>query len=442
LDRAFRRLSRQSHDEERFLGIWPYAAWSAASAFVDLWDRTGEVDPAAGNVIVPMHDYQTGARLVSIAGRKPVPSVYDLLRSLWDQFVVPVEREYPRLKGLVGWDVLLSSVLEVMGEKEGSRRLLSALNESERRGDEELRHALAGFLTSVDSRGFLPMRLFFAAKRYRRWAELNPKATLLARAATLQEMYQTYNLSQLHSEYPEVRIRFFKETVFREADESLAGGLSDIIGLLRSREIAPEDLSAAVGDLRARLRLGADEDYFLARLSFPHLRPEDEAVFIPTETGGAQQAEMVVTLEDAEGNPYRIRHGLSPKEVGRLHSLFLAANLPVQFRPDDRFLVAVHERGNLIGGLFYEADAEARTAHMDKIVVAERFQRKGVAGALLEELSNRLRTAGYRSLTTGFFRPQFFYRYGFTVERRYAGLVKYLGASEDKAENRAAHERK
>ena len=63
---------------------------------------------------------------------------------------------------------------------------------------------------------------------------------------------------------------------------------------------------------------------------------------------------------------------------------------------------------------------------MDKVVVAEPFQRQGVAGALLDELGNRLRAAGYRSLTTGFFRPQFFYRYGFTVERRYAGLVKPL----------------
>jgi GNAT superfamily N-acetyltransferase len=434
LDRAFRRLSRQSHEEERFLGIWPYAAWSASSAYVDLWDRTGEANPTPGNVIVPMHDYQTGARLVSIGGRRPVPSLYELLRSTWERFVVPVEREHPRLKGLVGWDILFSSVLEVVGEKEGVLRLHGALNESESRGDNEIRDALESFLNSVDARGFLPMRLYFAAKRYRRWAELNQKATLLARAATLQEMYQTYNLSQLQGEYPEARVRFFQETVFREADDSLAGGLSDIISELRSREITPEDLSVAVGDLRARLRLDADADYFLARLSFPHLRPEDEAVFVPAETGGTQQSEMVVTLEDEEGNPYRIRHALSPKEVGKLHSLFLAANLPVQFRPDHRFLVAVHERGNLIGGLFYEVYAEAHTVHMDKVVVADRFQRKGVAGALLEELCNRLRTAGYRSLTTGFFRPQFFYRYGFTVERRYAGLVKSLGESETKAE--------
>ncbi len=142
-------------------------------------------------------------------------------------------------------------------------------------------------------------------------------------------------------------------------------------------------------------------------------------------------SEMVVTLEDADGHPYRIRHALSPKEVGRLHGLFMAAKLPVQFRPDHRFLVAVNERGHLIGGLFYEVDPEGQTAHMDKIVVADRFQRKGVAGDILEELCNRLRTAGYRSLTTGFFRPQFFYRYGFTVERNYAGLVRFARRSTD-----------
>jgi GNAT superfamily N-acetyltransferase len=427
VDRALKRLSRQSHEEERFIGIWPYAAWSAMSTCVDLWERTGEADPAPGNVVVPMRDYQTGARLVSISGRKRFPTVYELIRSMREQFVLPIEREHPRLEGLVGWDILSSSVIEVVGEEEGVRLLREALSESDSRGDEEMRNAMESFLSSVEDRGFLPMRLFFAAKRYRRWTELSRDATVSARAATLQEMYRTYNLSELQSEYPEVRARFFQETVFREAEGPLAAGLARISGQLRARAIAPDDLSAAVADLRARLKLDAEEDYFLTRLSYPYLRPEDEAVFVPAETGGGLQSEMVVTLEDSEGNPYRIRHALSPKEVGKLHSLFLAAKLPVQFRPDHRFLIAVNERGHLVGGLFYEVDAEARTAHMDKVVVAEPFQRKGVAGALLEELSNRLRTAGYRSLTTGFFRPQFFYRYGFTVERRYAGLVKTLG---------------
>jgi GNAT superfamily N-acetyltransferase len=426
LDRSLRRLSRQQHNQERFLGIWPFAAWSASSATVDLWNRTGEADPTPSNVIVPTHDYHTGARLVSISGRRRFGSIHELLLAMRESFVVAVEKEHPRLAGLVGWDILLSAVLEVIGERKGVDLLRHALEELESEENEELLNAMKRYLQSVEERGFLPMRLFFAAKRFRRWGELNPDATVSARAATLQEIYQTYNLAELQASYPEVRARFFHDTIFRNSQAPLAEGLEDIIRKLRSRELGPDKLSMAVADLRARLKLTAHEDYFLTRLSFPYLRPEDEAEYIPTEAAGIQQSEMVVTLADAEGDPYRIHHALNPKEVGRLHSLFLTAQLPVQFRPDHRFLVAVNERGVIIGGLFYEVDAEERTAHMDKIVVAERFQRKGVAGAILEELCNRLKTAGYQSLTTGFFRPQFFYRYGFAVERRYAGLVRSL----------------
>ncbi|MDX2436357.1 MAG: GNAT family N-acetyltransferase, partial [Acidobacteriota bacterium] len=254
----------------------------------------------------------------------------------------------------------------------------------------------------------------------------NPEATHTARASTLQEIFETYGLVDLRGAYPEVRARYFRETVFRTATEDLANGLEALIGKLRSGELAPDELSAAVSDLRAHLSLDSNEDYFLARLSYPYLRPEDAVEYVAAAAGGTNQSEMVVTLEDSEGTSYRIRHALNPKEVGRLHRLFLAAKLQVQFRPEHRFLVALNERGNIIGGLFYEEDPESQTAHMEKIVVANGNQGRGIAGALLEELRNRLRTAGYTALTTGFFRPQFFYRMGFTVEKRYAGLYQSL----------------
>ena len=431
LDRALRRLSRQKANDERYLGFWPYAAWSALSAHVDLWHRTRKTLPSPKNVVVPMHDYHTGARLVSITGRRPFGSVYRLLVALEAELVRGVEKEHPRLVGLVGWDIVFSSVLEVVGEADGLDLLRDARDEAETEGATAMGEALERFVGSVEERGFLPMRLFFAAKRYRRWARINSDATIPARASTHQEIYETYNLGLLQEAYPEVRARFFQETVFRESDRPLAEGLSRIVQKLRSRELAPDELSDAVADLRAQLKLDTEVDFFLTRLSYPYLRPEDEAVYVPAEVGGSQQSEMVVTLDDADGHPYQIRHALSAKEVGRLHGLFITAKLPVQFRPDHRFLVAVNERGHLIGGLFYEVDPEGQTAHMDKIVVAERFQRKGVAGDILEELCNRLRTAGYRSLTTGFFRPQFFYRYGFTVERNYAGLVRSLEEVDD-----------
>jgi long-chain acyl-CoA synthetase len=429
LDHAISRLARRPEEQERLAAWWPFAAWAAISSYVDFWNRTDRrlvvADPSPSNVIVPMHDYHTGARLVSISSRAPFDSLPTLLRDIYRHFIEAVEEDHSELRGLAGWDILFSAVLEIVGEHEGAARLRTIL---ERPGsnDAGMVEALGGFLDSVSRRGFLPRRLFFAAKRYRKWEKLNPEATQAARAATLQEIFETYGLVELRSAYPEVRARFFRETVFRNASATLAEVLDTLIAKLRSRELARDDISSAVSDLRAHLSLESDEDYFLARLSYPYLRPEDAVEFVATAAGGTQVSEMVVTFEDADGTPYSIRHALNPKEVGRLYRLFLTAKLQVQFRPEHRFLVALNERGTIVGGLFYEADPESQTAHMEKIVVSHAFQGRGIAGALISELRNRLRTAGYASLTTGFFRPQFFYRMGFTVEKRYAGLYQSL----------------
>jgi long-subunit acyl-CoA synthetase (AMP-forming)/GNAT superfamily N-acetyltransferase len=430
LDHAVDRLARKhQEDPERLESWWPFAAWAALSAYIDFWDRTGRrlvvSDPSPANVIVPLHDYLSGARLVSIAARAPFDSLPTMLRSFYRFFIAPTEEAHPELAGLADWDILFSAVLEIIGEKEGAG-LLRVVLETSTTEDRAMAQCLDSFLQSVGRRGFLPRRLFFAAKRYRRWERLNPDATQSARARTLQEIFMTYGLGALSSDYPESRARFYRETVFREASAVLSEGLDKLINRLRSRDLDRDELSAAVADLRAHLSLDADEDYFLARLSFPYLKPDDATAFVDAAAGGTQQSEIVVTYEDSEGQAFQIRHALSAKEIGRLHRLFTDAKLQVQFRPEHRFLVAINERGSLLGGLFYEVDPQEHTAHMDKVVVAESFSARGVARALIEELCNRLRTAGYTTLTTGFFRPQFFYRMGFTVERRYAGLVRSL----------------
>ena len=113
------------------------------------------------------------------------------------------------------------------------------------------------------------------------------------------------------------------------------------------------------------------------------------------------------------------------QEIARLHKLFIEENLRVKFRPEHQFLVALTEAGFIIGGLFYYR-IDTETVHMDKIVVSSRFRRKGVSESLMNELLNRLKAAGYSNVTTGFFRPEYFYHFGFKIERRYAGLVKKL----------------
>ncbi len=252
----------------------------------------------------------------------------------------------------------------------------------------------------------------------------------------MREFWDTYGLTALMKEYPETRVRFFRETVFREAGEALAEGLEELIVKLRSGELIGDELIDAVADLRSRLELRADEDYFLARLSFPYLRPEDRTDFVHSHLGD-QQSEMVVKLEDLDGNRFRIRHALTPKEVERLHGLFLAAKLEVRFRLEHRYLVAISERGQILGGIYYEIEEDGRGAHLEKIVVADAYRRKGVADRLMKELFNRLRSAGVETVTTGFFRPQYFYGYGFSIEKRYAGLVKNL--IEDEKEPESTH---
>jgi hypothetical protein len=51
--------------------------------------------------------------------------------------------------------------------------------------------------------------------------DLNPQATLKARASILQELYQDYDLDSLMEEYPETRVRFFMMTCFKENNPDL-----------------------------------------------------------------------------------------------------------------------------------------------------------------------------------------------------------------------------
>jgi len=443
LDRALARLARRDPDSDRLVAVWPNAAWSAMSTLVDLWDRIGETDPSPRNIIVPLRDYHRGARVVSISGRRPLASLEQVLLELRSSFISPIETEHPALAGRVGWQVILAAAVEALGARRGTAELAQILTDRSSaqsatetgaqdsptsEGRSEMCAAIRTFLADITRDGLRPRRLHFAISRWGRWLDLNPEATCQARAATLQEVWDTYALTELLPQHPSLRVRLYRDTVLRQVEPSLASALDELITRLRSGELLQDQLSAAVADLRAQLALSAEEDYFLTRLSYPYLRPEDHAGFVEAHPGGSQQSEMVVTLDDIDGNRFRIRHAVSAREVARLHRLFLAAKLPVQLRPEHRFLVAVGERDQLLGGLFYEVSPETRVAHMDKVVVAEPVRGKGVAGALIEELCNRLRTEGLRSLTTGFFRPQLFYRHGFTVERRYAGLVRDLSA--------------
>lgn len=443
LDHAMSRLARQkdraapspSSGGEALVRLWPFLARSTLGAYVDFWHRSGKhweiADPSLSNVVVPTEDYLVGARLVSLSARRTHRGLPAMLQSFREQFVEPAEAQYPELKGHVGWPAIFSAVLEIVGEAEGLLLLDQARETAEPGAFGE---ALREFIKQTRLAGFLPMRAHFAVERYREWETLSGDPTLQARARTLQELYETYGLQRLTASYPELRFRYFRGTVLRDAPPALAAGLDEIVDRLRSGRIHEDEVVDAVADLRAHLELGPEQDYFLARISFPHLRPEDTADFVSSHLGGRDQSEIVVALEDRDGAIFRVRHALNPKEVERLHRLFLAAKLEVRFRAEHHYLVALNERNQIIGGIYYEIEEDGSSAHLEKIVAAERYRRMGVADGLMTEFFNRLRAAGVSTVTTGFFRPQYFYAHGFRIEKRYAGLVKSLAEKESRGQ--------
>jgi GNAT superfamily N-acetyltransferase len=161
------------------------------------------------------------------------------------------------------------------------------------------------------------------------------------------------------------------------------------------------------------------------RLGHPHLEPGDEASFFSAETS-AGFTDVVVSIQDERGRTFYVRPPVSAREIGALHEQFVGAQLEVSFHPHHQFLIAVDERGTILGGLFYSVDQAAQNAHMEKMVVAERCRHLGVGDSLMSQLFKRMASMGLRTVTTGFYRRSYFYRLGFAVEGRYAGLVKHL----------------
>ncbi len=409
----------------RLRQIWPFLAWSACRAHLEFWNRTGRRfvagDPFPGGIVAPSHDYQVGPRIVSLGTRRPFAGLAPLLSSVFDGIVLPIEQAHAELAGLAPRELAFGALLEVTGRDEGL-----ALLEEVARDLPALAPAIARYVAEVALHGFVPRRLQLAIDRYRRWAAHTEAPTREARAATLTELWQTYRLDRLLREYPDARLRFFRETVFADASDGLLRSLEGVGSEVMRGTLEGDALVERIRALRSMMEPGSDDEYFLARLSYPHLQPGDAAVFVPTGVGGSRRADVVVSMTDQLGRRFQIRPPVSPREVSRLHRLFVEASLPVSFGSEHDFLIAVGDRGEPIGGLFYDVDADSRTAHLDKIVVAERFRRHGVGEALMGEFIERLRGAGLARLMTGYFRPEFFRRFGFAVDPRVGGLVREL----------------
>lgn len=430
IQREYRKNKEASFEKLR--NLWKFFGWNAASAYFRFWklaEYKYELEsPSPEDIKVSPHDYQTGCILTSFAKRKKTESLLGFFMNFYNSFVKGTEEKYPFIKKASISNSIFSAIIEVEGYDNGVA-IINRLKRELIKSDIELKQhfldRIDTFLHTIKIHGFLPKQLYFAVKRFHRWFALNTDASLSAQTEMLYELYDTYQLFDLEVEYPATRTRFFLETVFFDSPERFKSILRDIVKKQRNRIISREEALKLISGLNFEYELTEKEEFFLTRLGYPHLKPSDTAVLLKIKGQSANLPNLVVQIQDNDGVSYLIRHPINPKEISRLHQLFLEANLNVNFRPEHQYLVAVSDRGFIIGGLFYYRSDE-ETVHMEKIVVANRYRRKGISEGLMKELFNRLKGEKVKFITTGFFRPEYFYRFDFKIERKYSGLVKQL----------------
>ncbi|BDQ02981.1 GNAT family N-acetyltransferase [Ignavibacterium sp.] len=431
LRREIKRTTESGSDRIKWL--WRFFVWSAFAAYLKFRKITNDKielgNPAPENIILPPHDYQTGSYITSFYKRENSVSYYQFILNFYNKFILKSEEEYPVLKNDLALSSILSAICEVEGAEKGLEIIQRLRRELITKGNfpniNELLHEADLFIQNVKHFGFLPKQLYFAIKRFNRWNELNKEASLTAQAETIYDIYETYRLFDLEEDYPAVRTRFFIETVLKDSSEKFKAVLREIIKKQRQKKLTKDETINLISNLSFEFELSEKENFFLTRLSYPHLKPTDSATFLKVKGDSAFASGLVVQLNDSDGNPYLVRSPINPKEISKLHKLFIEANLIVTFRPEHNYLVAVSDRGFIIGGLFYYRTSED-TVQMEKIVVANRYRRKGISEGLMNELFNRMKAKNIKYVTTGFFRPEYFYRFGFKIERKYSGLVKEL----------------
>ncbi len=431
-------LSRESkHTNEtvevKLYNLFPFFVWNASAAYFNFWKLTDFTlmfgNTTTENYIVPPHDYQQGTKVISLSERIPFNGLLNLIENFFEGFVKESFEEFPYLKRDSVWYYIYSGLINSLGAPEGIKLLEKLKDElvSKELGAEwtSARERLVEFLKKIQLNGYLPKQLYFAIKRFHRWFKLNETAEPEVQASMLADLYETYNLNLLEETYPAVRLRFFKNTVFINSNKDLSKLLLEIIQKFTSEKLNYTEIQEMISDSGVIKNCTENEKFFLTRLTFPHLRPHDTAKFIDVRGQGMKKTNLVIQLIDVDGNPYSIRNPISPKEIAKLHQLFLEASLLVNFRPEHDYLVVISERGFIIGGLFF-VRTEGNSIHMEKIVVSNSYRRKGVSEGLMTEFFNRAKGEGVKFITTGFFRPEYFYKFGFKIAPKYSGLVKEL----------------
>ncbi len=421
---------------DRWQMRWLHFIWNGIQAYQEFWNRTNLKlaiqPPSPANLIIPKHDYTTGTRLISISERKPAKSISSHFISLFTEYISQTEKDFPGLKHMSSWEVIFTATLQAVKVKKGKEILYKLKDELKIRNIRK-KFELLGcnikrietFLEDIENYGVLTKPVIFASLRYERWLDLNNNATLKARASILQELYNDYALDSLLDEYPETRVRFFMMTCFKNENPELLIEFQKIIHELRQKKLSPWNLQERITSIQSTLTLNDDEQFFLARMLFPHVDSADYVELVTTTHGEDERLNLVIQTEGKDGQVYRIRPPFLPKEIAQFHSLLSESLLSGTFTGKHDFLLIFNARNRLIGGLYWKS-MDKKRVHLEWVIIQKEYRNYFLSKRLMDDFYKRMRHNNIEIITVGFYVEKFFYKHGFEIDKQYGGLVKKL----------------
>lgn len=408
---------------------WLHFGWSALTGYIQHWVLSKNTfsikNPTLKNVIISEYDNAYDVILTHTLFHEPTHSSLEFISQLYEKLIIQTEQEFTGLNHVVTWEIVFTAVLQSAGKIKGLELLKNISEELVDKTVFDLdKNRIDEYIIEVESYGYIPKPVIFAALRFQRWLDLNPNASIQSRSEILQELYDDYNLHLIYTLHPEIRIRYYLLTCFMDHSTIVAKRLFQLASHLHHKEIDVLELEDHVHELANHEACSEEENYFLTRLIYQHVESSDYAELI-TQASGDRKLDLAVRVKNDQEQFFTIRPPFKPKEIAQFHDLLISYGLAAHFTDDHEFLIILSEKNNIVGGTFWKWIDET-TIHLEKIAIHEKFTGTRLGNILLNEMIQRIKKTSATHVTVGFLKPDFFQKYGFKTDESFAGLVKEL----------------
>jgi hypothetical protein len=376
------------------------------------------------NVTVPELDFKADGTIVSLLGWRRYKDPVSLVQPMLEYFYHKVTAHYPWCADLIDICWIFDACLEAMGVQEG-RCFLAALKRKLQKypplmfENVPLSEKLETYM--VETKIHLPLAFYNAVARYEEFSELNIKATPQAKGQTVDELYWLYRLNEF-SEY--VRFYLYRNTYFVKARKDIRRAFDRLLARLKNSADIPAVQMEELSVLQGTLTREADRNVF-SRLVFPRRRQIRELEVSRIRKEEHEQVIVGSRITGHHSEEYIFREPLQPREIGQLYSYFFRQSIPKAVSELDHYYVLVDSQENIVGGICYHL-LDRETAQIEGIVVDATLQGYGLRSAMEEEFCSRMAELGVRIVRAHYFLLNFYLTLGYSIDKRWGTLVKFL----------------